>query len=282
MVPLVSAIKVLGSLTTDDIEKLRSNENFRGKAYELEVIAFLKLIHGQVLREFEFGPKHVKKPDAKLNDFYVEVKALDVAEQEKSSWEALKEINETFSRLCKNTKGVTLCNIDLGAPNTLDKLEERIKIAVKLLNSICIDGERVLENTFSEDCVKVHVKYVPHPQIKASNIQVTNYGRPELLELHRIAKRIIEVAEKSFDDAPLILIIEPSIPLIFLDEKLREFYAKWLFEYALSYQPKVKNIKELWIDLTMILDIDIKKWLSNTVYSLIHVFLKLSNPFYAC
>jgi hypothetical protein len=283
MIPLASAIKVLGSLVTDDIEKLRSNENFRGKAYELEVIAFLKLTYGQVLREFEVGPKHVKKPDAKVDDFYVEIKTLEIAEREKSSHEALKEIHEIFNELCIDVKGVTLCSVDLGAPNTLNELEERIKVAVKLLNSIRIDGGKASENVLSENNVKVHFKYVPHPRIRAHNIQITNYGRPDLIELYRVAKRIIDVAERYSDYAPLVLIIRPSIPLIFLiDEKLKELCAKLLFGFALLHQPKVRNIKELWVDLTLVDTEIIKKWLSDPVSSLIHVFLKLSNPFYAC
>jgi hypothetical protein len=282
IIPLASAIKVLGSLATDDVEKLRSNENFWGKTYELEVIAFLKLIYGKVLREFEFGPKHAKKPDAKINDFYVEIKTLQSAEREKNSQEALKQIYEVFSKLCGDIKGATLCSIDLGAPNTLNELEERMKIAVKLLNLIRIDEEKLLENALSESGVKVHIKYVPHPRIKVSSIQVTNYGHHELLELYRIAKRIIDVAEKYSEYAPLVLIIEPSIPLIFLaDEKLKELCTRWLFGFALYNQPKAKIIRELWIDLT-ILDIEImKKWLFNPIGSLFHIFLKLPNPFYA-
>jgi hypothetical protein len=289
MIRLASAIKVLYPLNDDDIEKLRSNENFIGKAYELEIIAFLKLNYGQVLRESEHSQKHIKKPDAKVNDFYVEIKTLQTSEKEKDFREALKEIYEAIDKLSKDKKGVILCTIDLGAITTLNESEQKIKIAVKLLNSIRIDEEKILETILSENDVKIHIKYVPHPQIKAMNIQFTNCYFPGLVELRRIAMKIIEAAEKYFDYTPLVLIIQPSTPLIFLtfsiDEKLKELCARLLFSLALSLQPKVKPkvkiIKELWIDLTS-MDVDLlKKCLSNPASSLVRFFIKLPNPFYA-
>jgi hypothetical protein len=286
MIRLASAIKVLSPLNDDDIEKLRSNENFIGKAYELEIIAFLKRNYGQVSRESELSQKHIKKPDAKVNDFYVEIKTLQTSKKEKEFRGALKEIYEEIDKLSKDKKGVILCTIDLGALTTLNELEQKKKIAVKLLNSIRIDEEKMLETILSENDVKIHIKYVPHPQIKVMNIQFTDYTLSGLIELDRIAIKIIEAAEKYFDYAPLVLIIQPSTPLIFLtlppiNEKLQELWARPLFSFALSQQPKTNIIKELWIDLTS-MDTDcLIKCLSNPASSLERFFVKLPNPFYA-
>jgi len=70
VVPLGSAINILGSkaLTANIISDLRSKENFRHRAYELEVLAFLKIVERSlILLEHELPlPKDAKNPMQKL------------------------------------------------------------------------------------------------------------------------------------------------------------------------------------------------------------------------
>ncbi|MEM1813953.1 MAG: hypothetical protein QXE04_01545 [Thermoplasmatales archaeon] len=282
VVPLGSAINILGSkaLTANIINDLRSKENFYHRAYELEVLAFLKIVErSPILLEHELPlPKDAKKPDAKVGEVYVEIKDLSFSKREISAYEMLKEITNFLWKKFKDYKGCVAYVIDLGGPKSLEELDEAIKITKCLIDSIDVkeSGAKIL----SRNNIKVKLKLIER-NIKGCFGTITNYGRPELVEIHRMFRKLLESTSKNPGDAPMIVVIRPSIPMIVLaEEKLRELLEVELFKLAIRCEVKVKKVKELWIDVTMVDAEMLKKMFSSPITSLLRVFIKLRNPFF--
>jgi len=281
IVPLGSAIKVLGgaeNLHPQALSDLQSKQNFHHRAYELEVLAFLKIQNPSIILEHELSTdKSSKKPDARVGDTYFEIKCLSTSEQETERHEITREIINAISQRFKEFRGTVGYTVDLGNPKDLEELREAIEIVKETVSNIEVKaGHQVI----TKDRIKIEIKVVPS-NIKACLGSVTNAGQPEIWEIYRIIRKLKESAVKNPGDLPIIVIIRPSLPLVMLaDESIREVVEKAIFQQAYSREPKVRTVKELWIDLTVIDSRMLKKMLSNATLSLLRVFIKLSNPFF--
>jgi hypothetical protein len=291
MASLALALHILrqhNKLSELDIKMLRNPDGFISKVYEFIVLAYLLLTHGGLQREFELGVSGGRRPDVKVGDLYIEIKALEIADDERRRHEVIdEEIREALEPCLHEISGVLVCDVDLGNPQDIEELVQRVTTAKEILSNTHLE-EGVKE--ISRDSVRVAIKYVPHQQIKAISINITNYGNTLALEFYRIVRKLAKVAKQAPGDAPLIAIIKPSIPLPILVTTNGENVARSIFSSALHLNPKVMQIKELWIDLTELATAFAQLKAENSLieqlaielyFNLINrVFVKLSNPFF--
>ena len=290
MVSLALALHVLrqhNKLSELDIKMLRNPDSFMSKTYELIVLAYLLLTYKELQREFELGVSGGGRPDAKVGGLYIEIKTLEIADDEKRRREVIEEIHEALEPRIHEISGVLVCDVDLGNPQDIEELVQRVTTAKEILSNTHLE-ESVKE--IVRDSVRVTISFTPHQQIKTVFINVTNHGNPLAFEFYRIARKLAEVARQAPEDAPLIAVIKPSIPLPILTTTNSEDIARSIFSSAQHLNPKVTQIKELWIDLTELATAFAQLKAENSLieqlkielyFNLINrVFVKLPNPFF--
>lgn len=291
VVPLGSAIRVLGgakslpSKFSNAIGELQSKEGFFSRDYELEVMAWLKISGYVNMFEEELKRnKSASAPDGKGKEAYFEVKYLDMMSNlQLEADRKLKQLTDIA-----NEKS-TSCTIDLGGPTNIGELDQAVKTARNLLNSVKV-GDSIITEGKIKIQLRGSIKLISSKnQVRNfKSCTIENYIRPEFHERWRIARDlwrdVWKSANKYPEDLPVIVIINPSRPMVaFSDADFKNWVRDEIFKLASKKSKKMKRVKELWIDVTPFVDIGkMRERLlsSNPFLSLLRVFVKLENPSY--